>query len=301
MSAPAPGHARIGDALAAVSRFGDLLQTGEARPSRLVAQLAFRGRRVLVLVDERWPQPRFVQVTGDAGAAGSWSRRTADARGRLLAALLLPVGLVTYAGHLLASLLQIPLSAGLMAVQEMLPRPAPPGISESVHEEALLYGVSMWPHLREGCILQVARASLDNLRPGDIVLVAQGPAVVAHRLVAKLRWAGRWWGVEKGDAILAMTAFSDDALLGRVVGTESFGAFGPRLYGHRMRRLAAALHLVMGAAWWPIGLVLHGLGAGLAWLTWSMLGRPSSGFSRTIATASRTLGGVKVEDERARA
>jgi signal peptidase I len=61
-------------------------------------------------------------------------------------------------------------------------------------------GSSMFPSIRHGNIIRLARVEISGLRPGDVIAFRRGKALVVHRLVRKDLVAGRTTLMTRGDA-----------------------------------------------------------------------------------------------------
>jgi signal peptidase I len=76
-----------------------------------------------------------------------------------------------------------------------------------------LHGDSMWPTIPEGSLVRVERLPISGIRLGDVVVWQQGNALVAHRVVQKIRSDEGWQLRTRGDNC----AHSDRLLLPRAV------------------------------------------------------------------------------------
>ncbi len=86
------------------------------------------------------------------------------------------------------------------------------------------HGLSMYPLIREGCILTVLPPAGDRkIALGDIVLFERADTIVAHRIVGRFRRDADLWFREKGDNMFAGGCFPASALIGRVVKIERDG------------------------------------------------------------------------------
>jgi hypothetical protein len=155
---------------------------------------------------------------------------------------------------------------GLAAGQEVLP---------------LVASESMSPLIRSGDRVRVGRAEPQELRPGDIVLVASGDgSLVTHRYIGTDRVAGKTFLHTKGDRSLVLDPpWPAAGLLGRIEGVirgaEELDIRRGR--GYLVHRLLALL-MIGGRAWinrLPGDLTRRGcyrplrwLAQLLAWLAW---------------------------------
>jgi signal peptidase I len=84
-------------------------------------------------------------------------------------------------------------------------------------------GKSMAPWIRPGDVLFVRRAGMGRASPGQVVLFARGGRLIVHRVIGRLRVAGRVFLETKGDATWDADApISETELLGRA--TQIFRA-----------------------------------------------------------------------------
>ena len=98
-------------------------------------------------------------------------------------------------------------------------------------------GESMLPALWPGDVVEIESCSLDNVRPGDIVLAQRDERLVLHRLVACRRPTGF---LLRGDCVPSPDPLlPPEALLGRLVSRGGDGQETP----------AGALRQWLGARW----------------------------------------------------
>jgi signal peptidase I len=109
----------------------------------------------------------------------------------------------------------------------------------------LFHGRSMAPALADGDCLRVRRVPLAELRPGDIVVFADGEQLIVHRLLAlHTRAAGEATLITKGDgAPLADTPVDAGAFVGVVTEVVRDGARRV-LAGRRWRAVARLISTV---------------------------------------------------------
>jgi hypothetical protein len=100
-----------------------------------------------------------------------------------------------------------------------------------------VHGESMLPTLWPGDVVEIASCSLEDVRPGEIVLALRDGRLFLHRFVARCTPTGF---LLRGDSMPRPDPqFSADALLGRLVlGADEGGAVS-----------AAALRLGLGVKW----------------------------------------------------
>jgi signal peptidase len=89
-------------------------------------------------------------------------------------------------------------------------------------------GTSMYPTIRDGETITIARVSIDEVVQGDVLLCRQGQRVVAHRVVgATVGDAARIFEL-RGDAKAACDApVGADAVVGRVIAVSRNGRIVP--------------------------------------------------------------------------
>lgn len=83
---------------------------------------------------------------------------------------------------------------------------------------------SMAPALPAGCQIEVEIAAPEQLRPGDIALIAAGSALVTHRIVAHNLFGSRRWFLQKGDATAPVGLLAAAQIVGRAVARLDGGA-----------------------------------------------------------------------------
>ena len=87
-----------------------------------------------------------------------------------------------------------------------------------------VHGESMLPTLWPGDVVEIASCSLQDLRPGEIVLARREGRLFPHRLVAPCTPNGF---LLRGDSMPGPDPlFSSEALLGRLVGSANQGRVG---------------------------------------------------------------------------
>lgn len=77
-------------------------------------------------------------------------------------------------------------------------------------------GRSMNPTLRRGWYVRVRRLDPARVSTGDIVAFVSGDRLVAHRIVACLRWGPRSFLLEKGDGSPRPCRVKPEAIVGQV-------------------------------------------------------------------------------------
>lgn len=98
-----------------------------------------------------------------------------------------------------------------------------------------VHGESMLPVLWPRDVVEIASCSIDEARPGDIVLATRGGRFFLHRFLARCRPSGF---LLQGDSMPAPDPqFPDEALIGRLAGREDRWAdprvVDPRFAGQR--------------------------------------------------------------------
>jgi signal peptidase I len=83
-------------------------------------------------------------------------------------------------------------------------------------------GSSMFPSIRHGNIIRVARVEIAGLRPGDVIAFRRGESMVVHRLVRKDSAGGRTTLMTRGDSWPRgdMEPVAPEQVLGRVTAVE---------------------------------------------------------------------------------
>ena len=80
-------------------------------------------------------------------------------------------------------------------------------------------GHSMLPSISSGQLVAVTDVTIDDVRPGDVILYQRDGRLVAHRLVRIARDAGDWLLVARGDAHWACDSpITSAQLVGRLAG-----------------------------------------------------------------------------------
>jgi hypothetical protein len=107
-------------------------------------------------------------------------------------------------------------------------------------------GESMLPTLWPGDVVEIARCSVEEVRPGEIVLAMRGGRFFLHRFVGRSQQSGF---LLRGDSMPAADpVFSREALLGRVADSRPLSLWS-RVIGRLFSYYGPALRL---------GLKLHG-------------------------------------------
>lgn len=87
-------------------------------------------------------------------------------------------------------------------------------------------GYSMWPFLKDGEKVIVKEIPIEQLRVGDIILYRADNKSVCHRLVNKIKDAGRYMLYVRGDnSLSAPQIIAEDMYKGKVVAVISNGKF----------------------------------------------------------------------------
>ena len=83
-------------------------------------------------------------------------------------------------------------------------------------------GSSMFPSIRSGNVIQLARVEIAGLQPGDVIAFHRSETLVVHRLVRKDLVAGRTTLVTRGDSWPRkdLEPVAPEAVLGRVTAIE---------------------------------------------------------------------------------
>jgi signal peptidase I len=91
------------------------------------------------------------------------------------------------------------------------------------------WGVSMLPSIWPGDLLTIESARLEQITPGDIVVIRQESRFIVHRLIRMEEGPDRTACLTRGDAVSHDDAFSPtSALLGRVTSIcRASRAFSP--------------------------------------------------------------------------
>ena len=107
-------------------------------------------------------------------------------------------------------------------------------------------GESMLPTLWPGDVVEIARCSVEEVRPGEIVLAMRGGRFFLHRIVVRCGLDGF---VLRGDSMPNVDPeFSNDALIGRLASCPRSLIPYPRVIGRLLcycrplRRLALRVH-----------------------------------------------------------
>jgi hypothetical protein len=123
------------------------------------------------------------------------------------------------------------------------------------------HGCSMFPVIRSGDVLSIRHCTTEAVQPGDVVLVADGDRLFAHRLIEKRLRNDEWFLVTRGDSHWRNDPpRSASTLLGHVMAVSRDGrarrapfstTLVERLYGlaasesmRLMRRVRAPFHLI---------------------------------------------------------
>jgi len=115
-----------------------------------------------------------------------------------------------------------------------------------------LQGSSMLPTLPASCEIEIVPL-LTDVRPGELIVFANGDALVAHRLV---RCSGGHW-ITQGDGRLGPDSPMDPALaLGRV--SQAYNG-GKRCWPGRFSRMAASFWVARFYLLGPARLAWHAL------------------------------------------
>ncbi len=125
------------------------------------------------------------------------------------------------------------------------------------HLRLRVHGESMLPTLWPGDVVEVEGCSLEDVRPGEIVLARREERLFLHRLVAPCTPNGF---LLRGDSVSRSDLFPSEALLGRLVrridcpapqGAPDFGEVAVSLKRYRdfSEDWTAALGLGCGAEW----------------------------------------------------
>ena len=171
-------------------------------------------------------------------------------RGRLIAAIGLIGGLIyTLALHA-ANLIHVPLA--LLLAARRAPKRGAADTDDDDGARDTVEGLSMVPTLRSGDLL-ITRPSATRPAVGQVLAIVHPTRRVAHRAVLRV---GDTY-LEKGDAHLRFGTFRADAVAGEIVAAERLDGDSRPIGG--VRSIVAALSLVCGLLWLPVGVVLGAL------------------------------------------
>lgn len=123
------------------------------------------------------------------------------------------------------------------------------------------HGSSMFPVIRSGDVLSIRYCTTEALQPRDVVLVADGDRLFAHRLIEKRLRNDEWFLITRGDSHWRCDPpRAASTLLGQVVAVKRNGrvldapfstTLADRVYGlaasestRLMRRVRALFYLV---------------------------------------------------------
>ncbi len=122
------------------------------------------------------------------------------------------------------------------------------------------HGCSMFPVIKSGDVLAIRHCPTQTVQPGDVVLMADGDRLFAHRLIEKRLRNDEWFLVTRGDShwrndpprsasrlLGQVTAVSTNGLAWRA---PSSGALAKRLYGlavSQVTRLARRVRALVRA------------------------------------------------------
>jgi hypothetical protein len=148
--------------------------------------------------------------------------------------------------------------------KELLTAAAPALVADVLRRHGQLrlraHGCSMFPVIRSGDVLSIRYCTTEALQPRDVVLVADGDRLFAHRLIEKRLRNDEWFLITRGDSHWRRDPpRAASTLLGQVVAIVRSGRVrdapfsmtpAARLYGlaasestRLMRRVRALFHL----------------------------------------------------------
>ena len=88
--------------------------------------------------------------------------------------------------------------------KELLTAAAPALVADVLRQFGQLrlraHGCSMFPVIRSGDVLSIGHCATEAVQPGDVVLVAEGDRLFAHRLIEKHLRNNEWFLVTRGDS-----------------------------------------------------------------------------------------------------
>jgi signal peptidase I len=139
---------------------------------------------------------------------------------------------------------------------------------EGIEVEVPVYGISMFPFLKPGCLVRVRRCGWEELKKGDIIFFESPPKIILHRIIQKSSHQLRC----KGDGLLRPDSWIEPSqFLGRVEaysrGTGFLRTFiargvnpGLRIEFLSVNRISFRLYAVLMVGFWHLtGFILFPL------------------------------------------